>query len=443
MRLWPTSVSLIARIFAVLLPTMLIALVVLLFLYESARRVTVREDEARRAAEHVAVVSRMLEGADPAERVRIAEESSTEHFTLRWYPWPPQEDPRAVPAQEMRNQMLGWEPSLRGTDLRLGIQPLGTGREVSGALQLEDRSWLHFRTQDFSGSWKVALGRVLLTAVPLGALLLLSALLVRLVLRPLRVLAAASARVGMGEQVILPEQGPREFRDLVRAYNEMQGRITRMISDRTEALAAVGHDLRTPLARLRLGVDAVHDPEVRGALGRDISEMEAMLSSLLMYFAGDQNPERPQLVDVAVVAATLVDDLQDRGCTATYSGPDHLDVCVPQVDFKRALTNLVDNAYHYGDQVWVTVSATGQRIQVCVEDDGPGVPEESLERIREPFQRLDPARGRNTSGVGLGIPIALRVVQRAGGTLSLGNRPEGGFRAVIDLPRIEAVTAAA
>ncbi len=442
MRVWPSSVSLVARIFAVLLPTMLIALVVLLYLYESARRVTVREDEARRAAEHVAVVSRMLDGAPATERSRIAEESSTEHFTLRWYPWPPQDEPRAVAAQEMRNQMLGWEPSLRGTDLRLSIKPLGTGSEVSGALQLEDRSWLHFRTQDFSGSWQVTLGRILLTAIPLGALLLLSALMVRLVLRPLRILAAASARVGMGEQIILPEQGPREFRDLVRAYNDMQRRISRMISDRTEALAAVGHDLRTPLARLRLGVDAVGDAEVRSAMSRDISEMESMLTSLLTYFAGDQNAERLQLVDVAVVAATLVDDLQDRGCDATYTGPDHLDACVAQLEFKRALTNLVDNAYHYGEKVWVSTALAGDRIRIRVEDNGPGVPEESLERILEPFQRLDPARSRNTSGVGLGIPIALRVVQRAGGTLTLVNRPEGGFCATIELPRPETPPAA-
>jgi signal transduction histidine kinase len=257
----------------------------------------------------------------------------------------------------------------------------------------------------------------------------------RIILRPLGLLADAVTRVGYGNSLVLPEQGPAEFRRLIRAYNDMQGRIVAMIKDRTEALAAVGHDLRTPLARLRLSVDGVNDEETRESLIHDLNEMELMLDSLLTYFRGDDHPEKLGLVDVAVMAVTVVDDLQDHGYDITYEGPEHCDAQLRRVEFKRALSNLANNACQYGNRAMVRLHADPTTIRIRVEDDGPGIPEADMQRVLEPFQRLDPARQRNTSGVGLGIPIAVRAIADAGGKLTLSNRPEGGLCVLVELPR--------
>jgi len=309
--------------------------------------------------------------------------------------------------------------------------------EVVGWLQLSDGSWLRFRAHDVVGTWPLKLGQIAIAGLPMLALVLIAMTTLRTILHPLRLLADAVTRVGKGDSIVLQEQGPREFRRLIRAYNDMQARIAAMIKDRTEALAAVGHDLRTPLARLRLHVESVTDAPTRNAVTRDLDEMEQMLDSLLTFFRGDGHGEKKQLVDVAVLAATIVDDLQDRGFDITYLGPQHCDAELRPVEFKRALSNLADNGCHYGTSVMVRLMASERFIRIRVEDDGPGVPEGDLQRILIPFQRLDPARQRNTSGVGLGIPIAARVVAEAGGKLTLSNRAEGGLCAEIELPRPE------
>jgi signal transduction histidine kinase len=267
------------------------------------------------------------------------------------------------------------------------------------------------------------------------ALVIIALVTLRVILRPLGLLADAVTRVGYGDSMVLPEQGPAEFRHLIRAYNDMQGRIVAMIKDRTEALAAVGHDLRTPLARLRLSVDGVDDAETRDTLIHGLNEMELMLDSLLTYFRGDDHPEKPCLVDLAVLVATVVDDLQDRGYDITYFGPEHCDATLRLVEFKRALSNLTNNAVQYGDHATVRMTVDDRLIRIFVEDDGPGIPEADMQRVLIPFQRLDPARQRNTSGVGLGIPIAVRAIAAAGGKLILSNRAEGGLCAQIALPR--------
>jgi signal transduction histidine kinase len=141
------------------------------------------------------------------------------------------------------------------------------------------------------------------------------------------------------------------------------------------------------------------------------------------------------LVDLAVLMATVVDDLQDRGYDITFFGPEHCDATLRLVEFKRALSNLTNNAVLYGDHATVRMEVDATQIRIFVEDDGPGIPEADMQRVLIPFQRLDPARQRNTSGVGLGIPIAVRAIAAAGGKLILSNRPEGGLCAQILLPR--------
>jgi len=404
--------------------------------YEGASRFSLREEEARRTSEHIVVVARMLEREAPENRPRIVEFSSTEHFKLGWFRQPIEPSERSDALAQMHRQMVLWEPSLSGKDLRLHLGSADDATVVIGSLLLSDGTWLHFQARDLVGAWPLKLRRVFIASLPMIALILLALVTLRLILRPLGLLADAVTRVGYGSSTVLEEQGPAEFRRLIRAYNDMQGRIVAMIKDRTEALAAVGHDLRTPLARLRLSADGVSDAQTRDALIHNLDEMELMLDSLLTYFRGDDHPEKPCLVDLAVLMATVVDDLQDRGYDITYYGPEHCDARFRPVEFKRALSNLTNNAVQYGNRAWVFLSVDADAIRIRVEDDGPGIPEADMQRVLEPFQRLDPARQRNTSGVGLGIPIALRAAAAAGGKLSLSNRPEGGLCAEIALPHL-------
>lgn len=422
------------RVLAVVTITAVVGLTANTLMYEGASRFSVREEEARRTSEHIVVVARMLEGEVPERRPRIVEFASTEHFQLGWFQQPIEPGLRSDSLAQMHRQMVLWEPSLRGKNLRLHLGSPNNATDVIGSLQLQDGTWLHFRAQDLVGTWPLKLRRIFIASLPMIALVIISLVTLRVILRPLGLLADAVSGVGYGKARVLPEQGPAEFRRLIRAYNEMQGRIVTMIKDRTEALAAVGHDLRTPLARLRLSVDEVSEAETRETLIHAMNEMELMLDSLLTYFRGDDHAEKPRLVDLAVLGATVVDDLQDRGYDITYEGPEHCDANLRLVEFKRALSNLALNACQYGNRAFVRLNVDPHAIRIRVEDEGPGIPEADMQRVLEPFQRLDPARQRNTSGVGLGIPIAVRAIRDAGGKLTLSNRPEGGLCALVELP---------
>jgi signal transduction histidine kinase len=215
----------------------------------------------------------------------------------------------------------------------------------------------------------------------------------------------------------------------------MQERIHQLIESRTQALAAVSHDLRTPLARLQLRLDAVPDTELRTELVEDVTEMNEMITSLLAFFGGQADPEPPTLVDLAVMVSTLVNSATDRGLDATYDGPEHLEVRLRISGMRRAVSNLIENALHYGDRAAVTLSGqAGGGVLLTVADRGPGIPPEQFREVLQPFSRLDEARARNTGGLGMGLAIVATAVEREGGELALANRPDGGLIASITLP---------
>lgn len=429
------SVGLIGQIVAILLLTMVIEFGVSTLLYERASQFAVRDDEARRLAEHLVIARRLVAEQPVARRNDMAEDLTTERYALHWQRDLPAPPPIAPSLDGMRHQVFEWEPSLARTDLRLKLTSPGRSSVVTGGLQLPDGSWLYFRTLEPLHNLNLATERILLALIPALALMILGGLLIRRALRPMRQLALAADSFGDTEHDPIPEAGPGEVRRVVAAFNRMAGRIQRLIADRTHALAAVGHDLRTPLARLRLRADGVADTATRDAIQRDIGEMEAMVTSLLAFLGGDSEPEPVVLTDVAVLCATLIDDVEDRGLPGIYDGPSHCEVTVRPVALKRALSNLVDNALHYAGNVTIRLESVSAGVRLVVEDDGVGIPEDQLRRVLEPFVRLDTARPRDTIGFGLGLPIVARIVEAEGGTLSLANRPTGGLRAAIFLPR--------
>ncbi|WP_404374102.1 ATP-binding protein [Sphingomonas sp. MMS24-J45] len=404
-------------------------------LYERASQFSVRDDEARRLAEHLLIARKLVDEKAPAARPALARELTTSRYEIRWSPGLPP-PPIGADLDPMYHQIVGWEPVLARAGLRLALSSPGRGAVTAGGVKLSDGSWLHFRTRQAIHMPDEVVERVLLAMVPAGMLILMGGLLVRRTLLPLRRLALAADRVGSGSDrdEAVPEIGPSEVRRVTGAFNRMHARIYRLIEDRTQALAAVGHDLRTPLARLRLRADQIADPGIRASIEADVEEMSAMVASLLAYLGGEDEVEPLAMTDLAVLFSTLCDDIADRGRDGSYDGPAHLELPLRRLTIKRAMVNLVENALQYGDHVFLSLMQEPNRIVLRVEDDGPGIPEASLVRVLDPFVRLDAARGRDTIGLGLGLAIVAKAVAEHDGTFKLSNRPQGGLRAEIVLP---------
>lgn len=430
------SPGLIGRLIAILLLTMLVEFGISTLFYERASQFSVRDDEARRLAEHLVIAERLLGERAPPERPSLAAELTTDRYLVRWSPAPPRTPAIAPSLDGMRRQVLAWEPDLSDNAMTLWLASPGRRPMIAGMLRLPDGSWMAFQTLHALDGLNLGAERVLLALIPALGLMLVGGLLVRLALKPLQSLAVAADRVGHGGEAQVPEQGPREVATVIRAFNRMQARIHQLIANRTQALAAVGHDFRTPLARLRLRAEAVADDGTRKAIEADIAEMEAMTDSLLAYLGGENDPEAPAATDIAILCATLADDASDRGHDVTYEGPVHLEAKVRPLGLKRAISNLIDNAIHHGTRIVVRVIENRDMITIAVEDNGPGLPEDRMAEVLQPFVRLESARPRDTVGFGLGLPIVARAVEREGGELRLRNRPEGGLRAEIVLRRM-------
>ncbi len=253
-----------------------------------------------------------------------------------------------------------------------------------------------------------------------GAVAAMSAWAVWRVVRPLRRLSAKADAFGQNISVVpIVEEGPLEIRSAARAFNLMQERITRSIHDRTRALAAISHDLRTPLTRMRLQLDTSTGEIARDKLLKDILLMQSMITSALAFLSGNFDEEEKEWLDLGALLATLCDEYQEGGAAVSYEGPDQVRFfCRPNA-ITRAVTNLVDNGIHFGSSVLIKASCEGGSITIDVIDDGPGIPSEKLADVVEPFVRLDASRSSRPGSVGLGLSIVKEIVEGHGGTLEL------------------------
>ncbi len=259
----------------------------------------------------------------------------------------------------------------------------------------------------------------------------MAAVLIRALSLPLRTLSSVANHLGNEDEdarTVVNEAGPREVRGLAHAINAMQTRIQKLIEDKTSVLAAVSHDLRTPLARLRLRADFLEDEEARLAIVTDIDEMEAMINGVLAFLAGNNDPEVPRVVDLVAIISTLLDTQADQGRKTAYRGPDRCLLTLRPIAIKRVFANLIQNACVHGGSAEVALSVEESRIVISVTDHGPGVPEQDLARITEAFYRVDHSRSRQTGGTGLGLAIVKREVRRANGRLSFRNVQPSALR---------------
>ncbi|TIP94432.1 MAG: HAMP domain-containing protein, partial [Mesorhizobium sp.] len=255
--------------------------------------------------------------------------------------------------------------------------------------------------------------------------------------RPLRRLANAAELFGRGEAVPrLPESGPDDIRQTAEAFNRMQERLQRFVEDRTRMLAAISHDLRTPLTSLRLRAEFVQDHDLQEKMLKTIEEIQTMTEAALAFAREDAAVEETRTVDLSALVGSLCDDLADLGQNVTVSdGPKVLYRCRPD-SLRRAIRNLVENAIRYGEQAKVSLVRRTDSLDIMVEDAGPGIPPGEMEQVFAPFFRLEQSRNRETGGVGLGLSIARAIARHHGGDIVLENR-SNGLRAIIRLPLID------
>lgn len=418
------------------------------YLYQTSieREVTTRNAEG--IAERLIFMGGSITTLDPERRDDAAHRMSGGPLELHWG-----REPLATAggrldatATMLRDRLVSRSPVLADRGLIVGTsrpedahhdsaKPVDNSHVTLISMPLSDGSWLNVTLVRVDAA-RVAVPSVLLTLL-LAALgvVVVSVLMGRWLTQPLeRLESGARSLFQTSNDEPLPDGGTREVRTLAAAINDLQQRIRRMVDDRTQMLAAISHDLRTPLTRLRLRAGRLTDSDLRKGIEADLEEMEQMIDATLAFLRDDTRTEESGQVDVAAILQTLADDAADAGhdVSIKLSGP--LIVSGRHLALKRALGNLLQNAIKHGGSARVTAVSDGGTLQISIEDDGPGIPSDQLEAVFEPFYRLDPSRGRKTGGHGLGLTVARLILRAHGGDVVLVNRSPHGLAVYVSLP---------
>lgn len=303
------------------------------------------------------------------------------------------------------------------------------------AIRLTDGSWIVFDV--VNRSWGLPRSKlwILWSIFLVISVAIVSAIAARQLSRPVERLAEAIQLFGQNPNApALAETGPRELRQVIKIFNAMQAQIQKFLTYRILMLAAISHDLRTPLTRIRLRGEFIEDAEQQQRLFRDVDEMQAMVDGALAFFRDAAVEEETTAFDLPGLLCTIANDYADQGIDIRYTGPARGVYRGQPFALKRAFTNLIENAIKYGTPPEVELCAKGEAWVLAIRDRGPGIPAEALERVFSPFYRLDKSRNRTTGGVGLGLTAAQAIIQAHGGEVTLANRPEGGLEARAVLP---------
>ncbi|GJE26454.1 ATP-binding protein [Methylobacterium organophilum] len=396
------------------------------------------------AATRLATVARLVDASDPAAREGVLTSAAKTLPALRLSAWDGTLPATGGPKQDLGEGrgMLDRVREVFGPNLDLTL--LGTGAGPNGG------RILHIGLATPSGARLQAVlpaepprpslqGPLVLTLLFLGlSLAMLSLWATRALTAPLARLAHAAEAFGTEASPLpLPKRGPEEVLAVARALDRMRARVHRLIDDRTQMLAAISHDLRTPITRLRLRAEFIEDEHARAATLRDLDQMNGLVEAALSYVRDGQsgNAGPMPLIDLASIVQTVCDDFSDVGADVTLDRARHVLVRGRPEELQRAITNLVDNAVKYAGAARIAMSAGPHGIAVEVSDEGPGIPDAEHAAMLQPFVRGDRARNLNeASGFGLGLSIVLAIAETHGGRLALRNREGGGLVARIDLP---------
>jgi len=310
------------------------------------------------------------------------------------------------------------------------------GVSLQVQVRLRDGAWVRFATDVAPTPFSVSLSIVLRLAVLFLVVLVLSLVAVRWMTRPLHQLACAADALGQDiHHPPLPETGSAEVRQAARAFNTMQTRLVRLIQDRTRMLAALSHDLKTPITRLRLRVDLLDDDESRQRFEQDLIDMETMVNQTLDFMRGVDDTQARQPINIMALLETLQADYAEMGQTVCITGEAPQPFVGVLSLLKRCLVNVLNNAIAYGQQADMAVEDSRDCLILRIRDHGPGIAAIEQEKVFEPFYRLESSRNRGTGGTGVGLTIVRSIMQIHGGTVALRNHPQGGLEVTLRLPR--------
>lgn len=470
MRLLPRS--LFSRLVLVLLGGLLTAQLLSFAIHMQDRSELLVQASGMQSAQRIADIVRLLDTMTPAERSRIVKVLSAPPLTVALDRGPLAAQDATTDAgahaaifTSLLRRFLGDERpvtvgmaegvpykggAMRGLKSMEGsgewTPPMmrkggmgGSGPSFIAQVRLQDGTLATFdaRQSQATGNWPY---RVLLSIVLLlAAVIVVSLIAVRWATRPLKTLADAADELGKNiNRPPLAESGPTEVARAARAFNTMQSRLASYLRERTQVLAAMSHDLKTPITRLRLRAELLDDTELRSKFGNDLQEMESMVASALDFLRGMDNGEPVQPVDVNAMLESLQADLRETGGEVNLTGRAASPYPGRPQALKRCLANLLENAIKYGQSARVVVDDGSARLQISILDAGPGLPPDQIEKVFEPFYRVEASRNRDTGGTGLGLAIAKNVAELHGGRIELSNRAEGGLAAVLTLPRTTA-----
>jgi signal transduction histidine kinase len=382
----------------------------------------------------LALAAQLLAAAPPAERTRLVAD-----LARAW----PQLELESLPADVQPAAAETGHHALHGLIRHLGSHyrafalapdPHRIGIVLPDGAMIAATTPMPMRPPPFwGGPWMMTL---LFTVISVTLLGLWAA---RALAAPLSSFAKAAEDFSLnGAAAPLPERGPEEVRAVARALNRMRERITGLIDDRTKMLAAISHDLRTPITRLRLRSEFIEDEAQRGRMFADLDQMRSMLEDVLSFLQNDRRGENMTLTDIASSLQLVADQFSDMGHGVSYDGPDHAMATVRPDDLHRCVTNLVENAVRFGNETTIRLVVWADNATIEIEDDGPGISDARKDNMLKPFVRGDSARNMNeAAGFGLGLSIANAIVLAHGGTLSLHDRKPQGLCVRISLPRAQ------
>lgn len=334
----------------------------------------------------------------------------------------------------MHQRMMGGPPMSGPWAYARGVHAMARFFRIQ--IELADGTWVRFERglPEEMFDWPVTL--LIALSVLLLSVILLSLFGVHTIVRPLRELRQAAEGLGKDiHQPPLEPTGPSEVRETARAFNTMQQRLKNYIEDRAGILAAVSHDLKTPLTRLRLRTDLMDDDELREKTHKDLEDMEAMVTATLDFMRGTETGETSQRLDLMALLESVQQDAQEAGKTVSINGHVVSPYTGKPLALKRCIVNLVENAVRYGGSCEISVEERNQEVVVDICDQGPGIPEDMLEKVFAHFVRVESSRAQHTGGTGLGLGIARNIARAHGGDLALSNRSNGGLCARLKLPK--------
>jgi signal transduction histidine kinase len=336
-----------------------------------------------------------------------------------------------APADSKSKSLLYWQKYLAKSGAAVPSEM------ILISMRLNNGTWLNVATPIRSpqGFFSLKLGLSML--VMIVAVTMIAAVIVKRMTEPLMSLSLAADKLGTDVQApAIPETGPEEVRRTAHAFNMMQSRLRRFVEDRTQMLGAIAHDLATPLTRLRLRAEFLKDEEVRTKMLRDLDDMQHMVASTLSFIREDAASEPQASVDLGSLLARVCDDFTDSGADVSLDEiPRWVLVDCRPVALRRALGNLIGNAVKYGTRANVSLLIEPSKLIICIDDDGPGIPEARREDVFQPFHRLEQSRNFETGGTGLGLAVARTIIRAHGGDIHLTDCASGGLSAQLRLPR--------